>query len=123
MKTTKSILKALAIAATITLSSSAVMVHADHNPKGPWYATEDGLLHGKVTKSPIDRHAVWTMWFDQKGDRLSGNPGVTGSSPGVERKISTRTMVNPQMEGVVLEFDFIRETKTYDHSKDRGDSA
>lgn len=72
---------------------------------------------------PMDRHAVWTKWFDENGNRLPGKLSVMGSTPGVELKISTPDLNKSKMKGKVAKFNFIRETKTYDYAKDRGNST
>jgi|GEM_PF-1539888 len=73
--------------------------------------------------SIVDNHAVWTKWFDDNGHRLPGTYGVTGSTPGVEKKISTQSLGKGKMKGRTAEFDYIHETKVYDYAKDRGNSA
>lgn len=70
-----------------------------------------------------DEHAVWSKWYDQDGNRLPQNPDLMGSNSASERKVSTKTPAKLSRVGEAAEFDFIRETKTYDYSKDRGDSA
>jgi hypothetical protein len=67
----------------------------------------------------LDRNAVWTNNTDTNaktdGTMSFGNENST--------QVSTKSVKSKKMNGEVMEFDFIRETKSYDHSKDRGNSA
>lgn len=67
-----------------------------------------------------DSRSVWSEWFDNNGSRISEQPGAMETTGGMERKVSTGTSGGSEMKGEAREFDFIRETKTYDYTKDRG---
>lgn len=80
-------------------------------------------LAGEPVTNSLDNHAVWSNWFDASGHRISGTLGATDSTTGVEQKISTQSLSKRDVKGKSAKFGFIRETKKYDYTKDRGHSA
>ncbi len=66
--------------------------------------------------SVLDRNAVWTNKANPIG-------GMTDSSSGSSSQVSAKNVNSGSMNGETANFDFIRETKTYDHAKDKGRSA
>ncbi|MFQ5481625.1 MAG: hypothetical protein ACE5ER_02605 [Nitrospinaceae bacterium] len=73
--------------------------------------------------SSLDQHAVWSKWFDHAGNRLPENPGVMDSASAKAPTVQTQTTAQSNRTAGLAEFDFIHETKSYDYSKDRGNSA
>ena len=70
-----------------------------------------------------DRHSVWTNWYGEDGKRIPGVPEHMDSPSEMDRKVSTDSGENGKMTGEPGKFDFIRETQTYDYSKDRGNAV
>ncbi len=56
----------------------------------------------------LDRNAVWT--------NKSGIDEATYSNNGSSRQVSVKKIEPGHMNGKAMEFDFIRETKSYDHA-------
>ena len=81
------------------------------------------VLANEPTIDTLNRHAVWSNWFDSAGDRLIQAPAEGEQDAGLERKVSMEPMDKVEMNGEVKEFDFIRETEYYDYSQDHRDSA
>ncbi len=69
--------------------------------------------------SSAERHAVWSNWSDEKGERIHDKWNTMDSERKGPQPVPTRTVDKGEMEGKAPSFDFINETKTYDHSKDR----
>jgi len=67
---------------------------------------------------PIDRHSVWSSWFDDKGNRIPDTIDKMKSDSRTMEKASTKTVNSSNTTGE--RFDFVKETKTYDHAKDGG---
>jgi len=70
-----------------------------------------------------DRHAVWSGWFDEKGNRLPDTVKSMTSDPDTTQRVSTETAKGRSMDEKDKRFEFIRETKSYDYAKDKGPSA
>ena len=67
----------------------------------------------------LSRYSAWSNWFDETGKRIpqqvgdETNKNATGSNVNISS--------NPEKmetEGIKRKFDFIRETQSYDYSKD-----
>ena len=75
----------------------------------------------------IDRHAVWTNWFDENGNRLPDTIAKMRSDRMKPERASTGGSTQAGMEGGMGSksklFDFIQETKSYDYSKDSKNST
>lgn len=67
--------------------------------------------------SVLDRNAVWTNWIHKSGD-FSEPDKAEGFASGKAIQISTNNDRSDQDQG--MNFDFIRETKSYDYDKDSG---
>lgn len=85
--------------------------------------TAGSALAEKPQTSVLDRHAVWTHWFDDQGNRISENYVKMDTDRGDTRQVSTGSMTREKMGNKPAEFDFIHETETYDYAKDHGSSA
>lgn len=81
------------------------------------------VLADEPSIDTLNRHAVWTNWYDDDGSRLPQNSIATTSGPDVDRQVSIQPMDKFEMKDEVRDFDFIRETKYYDYTEDHGDSA
>ncbi len=64
-------------------------------------------------------HTVWGDWFDKEGGRISENFGAMDENQDTARTVSTESMDKGDLSTDTKEFDFLRETQTYDHSKDQ----
>ena len=71
----------------------------------------------------LNRHAVWSNWFDNDGNRMIQLPVQGTSDEGLGRKVSVQPVDKAEMSGEHKEFGFIHETEYYDYSKDHRDSA
>jgi len=71
--------------------------------------------------STLDRHAVWSKWGDDDNHILEST-GAMDSSRGTTRRVSTEA-VEDEMREKTVEFDFIRETQSYDYAKDQNKSG
>ncbi len=67
----------------------------------------------------LDRHAVWSNWFDENGNRIQK------TLPDMDNISQTASTESGKVKGMERtgEFSFIQETKSYDHAKDKGSSA
>jgi hypothetical protein len=70
---------------------------------------------GEPVLDSLDRHAVWTKWYDSQGRRVVNPPQKDRSINGDAVNISTES----RMKSGKPQFDFIKETKEYDASRDR----
>ncbi len=70
--------------------------------------------------SALDRHAVWTKWIDE--DNKPEKP-IVMDTPREKGSVSTQHSVKADTSGGKADFDFVRETKRYDYSMDRGGAA
>lgn len=70
----------------------------------------------------VDRHATWTNWFDENGNRLPDTISKMNADRMRSEKASVGESVQVGMKdgsrGETKQFDFIQETKSYDYSKD-----
>ncbi len=80
-------------------------------------------LADEPTPSALDRHAVWSGILDKRGDTPTESHGFMGVKPGQDNKSARETMSKSDMTGAPADFNFIRETETYDYAKDRDGSA
>jgi len=71
----------------------------------------------------VDRHGVWTNWFDENGNRIPDTIARMHADRIKPERASTGSGNEGKMDANSKQFDFIQETKTYDYSKDRGNSA
>lgn len=71
----------------------------------------------------IDRHAVWTNWFDENGNRLPSTIEKMKSERESSQFAYTEKGGNRGMKSKTKIFDFIQETKYYDHAKDKDSST
>ena len=78
---------------------------------------DDPVVH------PLDRHAVWTKGKTQGAQSKAREmkPGMTGQD--APRSVSTGDGMERGTPPAEPRFDFVEETKTYDHAQDSGDSA
>ncbi len=70
-----------------------------------------------------DRHAVWTKWSEEDGNRSPDKPGTMETPSGAKENVTIHTTSNMDRTDFVSGFDFIRETKEYDYSREKGNSA
>ena len=71
---------------------------------------------------PFDRHAVWSNWDYEKGKRVTGERNTEGSESRTPEPAQTRMIDKKGMDSKTTPFDFIKETKVYDYSKEHGSS-
>ncbi len=71
----------------------------------------------------VDRHGVWTNWFDENGNRIPDTISKMHAERMKAKRASTEGSHEDGMGGSTKKFDFIQETKTYDYAKDSGSSA
>ncbi len=72
----------------------------------------------------VDRHAVWTNWFDENGNRLPDTIAKMRADRMKPERASKGESIQAGMGGGMGEkgnkFDFIQETKSYDYTRDKG---
>ncbi|MFQ5451842.1 MAG: hypothetical protein ACE5E9_14550 [Nitrospinaceae bacterium] len=71
----------------------------------------------------LDRHAVWTKWYDENGNRISENISMTASTGNSPQTVSAKSIKSDEMGQKVKKFDFVHETKYYDYAKDHRNST
>jgi len=68
----------------------------------------------------LDRHAVWSDWFDENGNRLPDTIEKMNSDRSTPERASSETVKGDGMDEKGRKFDFVQETKFYDYAKDNG---
>lgn len=81
------------------------------------------VLANESQVDPIDRHSVWSNWFDEKGNRLPDTIDKMKSGRETPQKVSTEANMATGRDKKSGSFNFIQETKSYDHSRDKGQST
>jgi len=71
--------------------------------------------------NPLDRNAVWTNHTQSMHQRVIQDQSDSKNLQ--SRKSSKRSTETMKVDKKHKKFDFIRETKSYDYSKDKGNSA
>lgn len=71
----------------------------------------------------LDRNAVWTNWVGHPSHDASQHDAMMNAGEGTAQKVSTKNFTPQYREGEIVEFDFVRETKYYDYSMERGKSS
>ncbi|NIQ02044.1 MAG: hypothetical protein GWM98_17905 [Nitrospinaceae bacterium] len=68
----------------------------------------------------LDRHAVWTKWFEEDGKRQLQLDNFTMKSEidKEPRRISTENPQIGEMTRGAVDFDFVHETEYYDYEQD-----
>ncbi len=79
-------------------------------------------LASEPIHEPWQRHAVWTNDYGQQdiGDGTTWSPGSADKTMGVSPTSDSDSM---EMKSKDSRFDFVQETKFYDFSKEKEDSA
>lgn len=80
------------------------------------------VLANESKVDPIDRHSAWSNWFDEKGNRVPDTIEKMKSERKTNQRVSAETNKDEGMNEHGEKFDFIRETKSYDHARDKGQS-
>jgi len=71
----------------------------------------------------IDRHAVWSKWYDEDGKRVSALRESMNSPTVHKKQDSSQTMSKSDKTETPRDFGFIKETEKYDYARDHGGSA
>ncbi len=80
------------------------------------------VIADEPSVDPLNRHAVWSNWFNSEGNRTIQAP-ADSAAEGLERNVSIQPIDKTGMKGEVRKFDFIRETQYYDYTADHRNSA
>ncbi|NIQ02753.1 MAG: hypothetical protein GWM98_22365 [Nitrospinaceae bacterium] len=70
----------------------------------------------------LDRHSVWSHWFDENGKRLPSVPGAGESTEATPEDLSMKSEQKMD-ENVPRQFDFVREVESYDYKLDEEKSS
>lgn len=82
-----------------------------------------GALADEPANSALDRHSVWKSFIDERTPPPAEPSEFMGSSPASGQMATPESESEKGKTGESPVFDFIRETDSYDYSRDRDNSA
>ena len=83
-----------------------------------WFISGIPAFAEDPAPSALDRHAVWTKWYDDQGQRVS-----TDKVLGTEIEKSHPSVQVSHSDMMKHRFDFVKETRYYDYQADSQGNA